>query len=321
MGESGPPGPPPVRPAGPVSGDGMWWWDGERWQPTELQSTQSRTPTAAPVAVVGTGSRFVVTREVSRALLRISLYGVVAGLVVYSLLAYDLAQLQAENGRLVGQTTTEQQQIEQQREQLVILQATIDDLRQRWIGDPALWQPAGVPSNTTVQYFDVTGTTQTDLIDALDNDGLCSQYRCLPDPAVPASAAAWALELDGYAVPSAQYCYTPRTISYHFAHHVILMPRWSPTLGSVKITLVQEWNALEGAILTHEIGHVNVADAYLVGLNQQSQRQPTCQAMNAFWQNPHLWDGLDAAQNAYHAKLRSDCRPEIGCMPPGWMGW
>src|SRR5579859_2571437 len=98
MGESGPPGPPPVRPAGPVSGDGMWWWDGERWQPTELQSTQSRTPTAAPVAVVGTGSRFVVTREVSRALLRISLYGVVAGLVVYSLLAYDLAQLQAENG-------------------------------------------------------------------------------------------------------------------------------------------------------------------------------------------------------------------------------
>ena len=30
---------------------------------------------------------------------------------------------------------------------------------------------------------------------------------------------------------------------------------------------------------------------------------------------------LNADQDAYHARLHADCRPEIGCMPAGWMGW
>jgi predicted secreted Zn-dependent protease len=182
-------------------------------------------------------------------------------------------------------------------------------------------QPSGLPTNAVVRYFEVKGTTQSDLIQALDDDGLCTQYHCVVDPAVPAGSAAWALEFDGVAHPSAPYCYSPKTISYRFTQHVILMPRWDPIPGAVKITLVQEWNALEATLLAHEIGHVYVADQYLAVLNRQSQRQPTCQAMNTFWANQHISDGLDAAQNAYHARLRADCRPEIGCIPPGWMGW
>jgi hypothetical protein len=178
-----------------------------------------------------------------------------------------------------------------------------------------------VPANTVVQYFDVSGTTQVQLIDSLDADGLCSRYNCLPDPALPAGSPAWALEIDGYAVPSTPYCYTPSTITFRFAQHTILLPRWSPKIATVKTLLVKEWNALEGVLLIHEAGHVKVADDYLAGLNAQSRRLPSCAASVAFWANPHLWDGLNAAQNAYHARLRADCRPEIGCIPAGWMGW
>jgi hypothetical protein len=40
-----------------------------------------------------------------------------------------------------------------------------------------------------------------------------------------------------------------------------------------------------------------------------------------FWNNPHVFDKRDADQSAYHARLRADCRPEVGCMTAGWMGW
>ena len=310
MGEPTPSGQSAPIPPAPVSGDGLWRWDGERWQPTELQFVSPPAVLPLPAQAPQAEPRIVVTPLI----LGVSGFAIVAALLVYSLLATNLGLLSTENTRLTGRTRTEQQRIEQ-------LLARIDDLHERWFGDPALWQPAGVPPDAAVHYFDVTGTTQPALIQALNNDGICSQYHCLVDPAVPANSAAWALEIDGVVIPSAPYCYSPRTLSYHFAQHVILMPRWSPVPGSVKITLVQEWNALEGVLLTHEIGHVYVADAYLVSLNQRSQQLPTCQATFTFWSNPHIWDGLDAAQIAYHAKLRANCRPEVGCIPAGWMGW
>jgi len=244
-------------------------------------------------------------------LLRWLTYGSLAAFVVYSVISGQVGLRRQADFQLVANTTRQIGNNE--------LQATVNDLSSRWFGHPSMWQPSGLPANTAVHYFAVQGATQVQLIDALDNSDICSHYHCLPDPAVP-NAVARALEGQDEVVPSAAYCYSPSTFSFHF-HHFIVLPQWSPTIGSVRKTLVQEWNALEGVLLTHEVGHIQIANQYLATLNQQSQRLATCQAMDAFWQNPHLWDGLDAAQNAYHARLRADCRPEIGCIPFGWMGW
>lgn len=240
-------------------------------------------------------------------------YGLLVSIILTAVVAPALSRLRMPSVRLTANVATQQGP---SRGFLAI----VYDLESRWVGQPALWQPSGVPANTEVQYFAVSGTTQLQLIDSLDNSGLCSKYHCLVDPAQPPGSVAWALEDDGYALPSAPYCYSPRTISYHF-EHTILLPGWSPRIATVGALLVQKWNALEGVLLTHEAGHVRIADDILAGLNAQSQRLSTCSAFDAFWSNPHLWDGLDAAQNAYHARLRADCRPEIGCIPAGWMGW
>lgn len=274
------------------SSDGALWWDGRLWRPVKTRAR--RSPTLA--------------------LLRVGIYGAIACILVFSILSGQLGQLRLDNQRLSNQAA-------QQSAQINDLQSTIDDLRARWLGDPALWQPSGLPANTVVRYFAVQGTTQQQLISSLDNSGLCSQYHCLADPAVPSNAPAWALEGEVDIAPSAQYCYSPKTFSFHWTQHFIVLPQWTPKVGAVKTTLVQRWNALEAALLTHEAGHVKVADDYLASLNQQSQALPSCQAEFAFWEDPHIWDGLSAAQNAYHAKLRADCRPEIGCIPYGWMGW
>ena len=254
-------------------------------------------------------------------LLRLYLYGVLTALVVYYFLGLAVGQWQSSNARLVAQTTTQQHQITDLESQIAELESTVADLRARWLGDPALWQPAGVPANTRVEWFDVTGTTQADLIDALQNDGLCQKYHCLPDPAVPGNSVAWALEGDGSIDPNTAYCYSPRMLSYSFEDHTVTLPRWSPKVGDPKTTVVQAWNALEQVLLVHELGHVQVAEDWLASMNAQAHALPTCQAATNFWSDPHLWDSLDAAQNAYHAKLRADCRPEVGCIPAYWMGW
>lgn len=201
--------------------------------------------------------------------------------------------------------------------------AIVYDLESRWVGQPALWQPSGVPASTVVQYFAVSGSTQAQLITSIEDAGLCTKKytNCLPDPTAPAGSFTWALEWNGEIVPSSQYCDSPRTLSYHWAQHTILLPGWGPRIATVETLLVKKWNALEDVLFTHEAGHVRVADDWLAGMNAQSQRLPSCAASIAFWSNSHLWDGLDAAQNAYHARLRADCRPEIGCIPDGWMGW
>ncbi len=248
-------------------------------------------------------------------LIRIVCYGAIAGLIVNAVLSASIAELDASNAQLASDKSA-------QSEQISSLRALVQDLQSRWLGDnPPLWQPSGVPPNVTITWFAVTGTTQGALIRSLSDADICDRYGpCLPDPAVPGGTA-WALESEHEAVPNAPYCYTPRTITYHWDFHDVILPQWSPKGGTVTMTLVSRWNALEQVMLTHELGHVRVAEAYLAQLNSQSQRLASCVALNTFWANPHLWDGLNAAQNAYHAQLRADCRPEVGCIPPGWMGW
>lgn len=242
-------------------------------------------------------------------------YGLIVAVVLSLVVPPAVDRLRAPDVRLTANVAA---QPGQTRSFLAI----VYDLESRWMGDPALWQPSGVPANTVVQYFAVSGSTQPQLITSIEDAGLCTKkYQCQPDPTAPAGSFTWALELDSELVPSSQYCDSPRTFSYHFAQHTILLPGWSPGIATVQTVLVQRWNALEGVLFTHEAGHVLVANDWLAGMNAQSQRLSTCAALDAFWSNPHLWDGLDAAQTAYHARLRADCRPEIGCFTSGWMGW
>jgi hypothetical protein len=85
--------------------------------------------------------------------------------------------------------------------------------------------------------------------------------------------------------------------------------------------LVLKWNALLKVIYTHEMGHVAINIQDIAALNDQAHQQPSCQALFDFWDNPHIFDKLEADQNAHHARLRADCRPQIGCLTAGWMGW
>lgn len=195
----------------------------------------------------------------------------------------------------------------------------IRSLMDRWHGEPRTFQPPPI-ANTDFLYFDVTGTTQQELIYSLDHSDICKTYGpCLVDPAVP-SGIAWGLEGDKPAV-SYYVCYSPRTTVLPYRHYIVL-PRWSPPAdGSIKRSLVDRWNDLLRVIYIHEAGHVTIAEQDIAALNAQAEALPTCQAVFNFWDNPHVFDQLQADQNAYHARLRADCRPEIGCIPAYWEGW
>jgi hypothetical protein len=194
------------------------------------------------------------------------------------------------------------------------------DLQRRWFGSPALWQPPPT-DNTDFTFFDVRGATQADLIRSLNAADICKTYGpCLPDPANPnQSGIAWGLA--GLEAGGSYECYSPRTTTLRYREY-ILLPRWSPLpLGGVSVTLVERWNALEKSIYVHEAGHVAIDIQDIAALNNQAHSLPSCQALFDFWNNPHVFDKLDADQNAYHARLRADCRPEVGCFYAGWMGW
>jgi hypothetical protein len=79
--------------------------------------------------------------------------------------------------------------------------------------------------------------------------------------------------------------------------------------------------ALEQVIYRHEAGHAAISVQDIAALNDQARHLPSYQALISFWANPGLWNQMNADQNAYHARLRADCRPEIGCVPYNWMGW
>jgi len=87
------------------------------------------------------------------------------------------------------------------------------------------------------------------------------------------------------------------------------------------VTLVTRWNALEQMIYIHEAGHAAISNRDLADLGAQAQQLPSCDAVVAFWDSRATYSQLDADQAAYHARLHADCRPVIGCAPPGWIGW
>jgi hypothetical protein len=194
------------------------------------------------------------------------------------------------------------------------------DFQSRWFGSPALWQPPPI-DNTDIIFFDVKGSTQAELIRSLNGADICKTYGpCLPDPANPnQSGIAWGLE---GLVPGGYYqCYSPRSTTLAYREFVLL-PKWSPLpLGGVSVELVLKWDALLKTIYVHEAGHVAIDITDIAALNNQAHRLPSCQALINFWSSPHVFDQLDADQNAYHARLRADCRPEIGCLPAGYLGW
>jgi hypothetical protein len=189
-------------------------------------------------------------------------------------------------------------------------------IAERWFGVPSLWVPPPIPSTTT-EFFDVTGSTQRALISSLNSSDICAKNGgCAVDPAVP-NGIAWGLEGER---PFGYYCYSPRTTPVPY-NVFVLLPRWSPFLGSVTVTLVTRWNALEQMIYVHEAGHAAISIQDLADLGAQANQLSSCQAVFDFWDNSANWSKLQADQAAYHARLHADCRPEIGCMPAGWLGW
>lgn len=190
------------------------------------------------------------------------------------------------------------------------------DLHSIWLGTPAVWVgPSGTKFDT--RYFAVRGLTQPGLIASINNARLCDTYHCLADPAVP-STGAWALEGTDPVAPI--YCYSPATASFIF-HEYILLPQWNPARGTVARQLVERWNALMEVLFVHEAMHAEIAIRDHANLQDQAHHLSGCAAFVSFWADPHVYDQLNADQNAFHAQLRADCRPEVGCIPPNWLGW
>jgi len=184
----------------------------------------------------------------------------------------------------------------------------------KWYGDPAIWEPPPI-TNATIERFDLIGTTQRELINSLNTSPIASQAT--PDPANP-GALAWGLagfHWDG------GVCYSPKTanVSYQIT---LTLPRWSPAPdGTVDVQLIEAWNALEQSIYVHEAGHAQIDTEDMVAINDHVHQLPNCSAVVSYIDDPTTHQKINDDQNAYHARLRADCRPEIGCIPRGWLGW
>ncbi len=251
--------------------------------------------------------------------IRLTVEGVLGAYLIGLLVFSSVDRWQQANAQLAGEVATQSGQLADQQSQIQTLQAEVQDLKERWYGSPALFSPPAI-SNTDIQFFELTGTTQQQLINSLDKSSICTTYGpCAPDPAVP-NGVAWGLEGSKPAI-SSYLCYSPRNTTIPYREFIVL-PRWSPpTDGSVKIPLVEAWNALAQVIYTHEAGHVAIDQQDIAALNDQAHGLPNCAALISFWSSPSLFDKDNADQAAYHTRLHADCRPEIGCIPPNWMGW
>ena len=242
-----------------------------------------------------------------------------AGVVSLVLVTALVAQLVDANAVLRAELAGRQSQVDSANQRAAALQVALEDLRSRWFGYPALFAPPPI-ANTTIRYFTVTGTSQQEILDSFTATDVCKRYGpCSVDPAVPSGIT---LGLEWFAAAVKYYsCASPATTTIPFREYVLL-PRWSPPAdGTVRIDLVEKWNAFAQAIYVHEAGHAAIDRQDLAALNAKAHRLSTCSAVFAFWSNRHVYDKELADQNAYHARLHADCRPEIGCMPAGWMGW
>ena len=325
-----------MNPEPMYSDDLQWWWDGSQWlaasQAPESATAMSTTgvPTtmaSAPVSETTGASalesdvRPRLRRRPSGARLpiRLATEGLLAAVLVGLLVYYSISSSQQANTLLAKQLSDQKAQAAALQSQVGELQAQVQDLQERWFGSPAIYKPPRT-TNTVFKYFNVQGATQQGLIQSLNTSNICGLYwPCLKDPLNPGGIA-WAQE---NSEPASAYlsCSTPSTTNVQF-RQFILLPRWSPPAdGTVKIPLVEEWNALMQVLYTHEAGHGVIDRKDIKALNDQAHRMRTCAAVFAFWDSPSLWKKDDADQLAYHARLYADCRPAVGCIPYGWMGW
>lgn len=276
------------------------------------QAMSSTTP-----AISGQPSPLPLRRSSTSLLIRLIVEGLLGVLLVGFLVFSGIDQRERANQLLASEVATQQGQLTDQQSQIDALQAEVKDLKERWYGSPALFSPPAI-GNTDINFFPVTGTTQAELLSSLNHSTLCTTHTCNPDPLVPGGIT-WALA--GATGGGGYYCYSPASTTLAYREFVVL-PQWSPPLdGTVKIPLVQTWNALAQVLYTHEAGHVAISQQDIAALNDQAHQLASCSALISFWSSPSVFDQLNADQAAYHARLRADCRPEIGCIPPGWMGW
>jgi uncharacterized coiled-coil protein SlyX len=99
--------------------------------------------------------------------LRLGVAAVLALFLAGYLVSYSMAQLRETNQRLAADLATQKADLAAQQSKLDALQAEVQDLKERWLGAPAIWQPPAL-ANVDFQFFDVAGSTQPDLIASLD---------------------------------------------------------------------------------------------------------------------------------------------------------
>ncbi len=158
-------------------------------------------------------------------LIRLTVEGLLGALLVGFLVFSSVDQWQQANRQLASQVAAQTAELAVQQSQIEALQAEVKDLKERWYGSPAIFSPPAI-ANTDIEFFDVTGTTQQELIGSLSNSSICTKFGpCAPDPAVP-NGVAWGLEGFKNSTTS-YYCYSPSTTTLPFQEFVVL-PRWSP---------------------------------------------------------------------------------------------
>lgn len=183
----------------------------------------------------------------------------------------------------------------------------------RWEGAPAIWEPTPV-EHATIERFEVTGLSQYAVEKSLSTSPIAND----PDPTAPPNSVAWG-EIRFHF--KAGTCERPAAVALEY-DLTILLPRWSPPAdGSVTVRLVEEWNALLRVIHTHEAGHASIYRDDMTAIQAHARSLSNCDAVVAYLEDPATFKKIDDDQAAYHRRLFADCRPEIGCAPPGWMGW
>jgi hypothetical protein len=153
-----------------------------------------------------------------------------------------------------------------------------------WFGTPPIWQPPTIywqppaVKGASIEYFDVTGTTQADLIDSLNR---------------VADTRAWAwtdLQPRPIGCYLALFPYQDRT------HEVTVhLPRWVPAPnGSVRRGLVGRWNALRQSLYAQEVGYFHVYQADMQAIMDVVRVLPDCPSILAYLNDGMTWQRLDA---------------------------
>ena len=99
-----------------------------------------------------------------------------------------------------------------------------------------------------MQYFDITGTTAGELRDSINAQGPLDSGGRRNDALTMWSIDwTWPLNADSSCILDSATISTTITVTF---------PRWQPPPGA-SASLIDQWNAYEAALVTHESGHVS----------------------------------------------------------------